>query len=86
MSLGRKISRRRRSAIRQVKRSLAGFTLGLFLASVYGMTALFIQNNDLWFCVTTTGIIAALAGFGSGLSDRVRTNVMLMIPMLCSSN
>jgi len=86
MSLGRKISRRRRSAIRQVKRSLAGFTLGLFLASVYGMTALFIQNNDLWFCVTTTGIIAALAGFGSGLSGRVRTNVMLMIPMLCSSN
>ncbi|XP_056089011.1 DC-STAMP domain-containing protein 2 isoform X3 [Rhinichthys klamathensis goyatoka] len=84
-SLGRKISRlRRSSAIRQVKRSLAGFTLGLFLASVYGMTALFIQNNDLWFCVTTTGILAAFAGFGTGLSDRVRTNVMLMIPMLCS--
>ncbi|KAK9961089.1 hypothetical protein ABG768_008900 [Culter alburnus] len=84
-SLGRKISLlRRSSAVRQVKRSLAGFTLGLFLASVYGMTTLFIQNHNLWFCVITTCILAACAGFGTGLSDRVRTNVMLMIPMLCS--
>ncbi|XP_067304663.1 DC-STAMP domain-containing protein 2 [Pseudorasbora parva] len=84
-SLGRKISLlRRSSATRQLKRSISGFTLGLFIASVYGMTALFIQNHDLWFCVISTGILAAFAGFGTGLSDRVRTNVMLMIPMLCS--
>ncbi|KAL1259587.1 hypothetical protein QQF64_010164 [Cirrhinus molitorella] len=84
-SLGRKPSRlRRSSAVRQLKHSLTGFTLGLFLASVYGMTALYIQNHNLWFCVITTGILAAFAGFGTGLSDRVRTNVMLMFPMLCS--
>ncbi|XP_058602504.1 DC-STAMP domain-containing protein 2 isoform X2 [Onychostoma macrolepis] len=83
--LGRRLSRLRRgSAVRQLKRSLAGFTLGLFLASVYGMTALYIQNHNLWFCIITTGLLAACAGFGSGLSDRVRTNVMLMFPMLCS--
>ncbi|KAL0171926.1 hypothetical protein M9458_032237, partial [Cirrhinus mrigala] len=80
---GRRLSRlRRSSAVRQLKRSLAGFTLGLFLASVYGMTSLYIQNHNLWFCVITTGILAACAGFGTGLSDRVRTNVMLMFPML----
>ncbi|KTG02264.1 hypothetical protein cypCar_00004482 [Cyprinus carpio] len=84
--LGRRLSRwRRSSALRQLKCSLAGFTLGLFLASVYGMTALYIQNHDLWFCIITTGVLAACAGFGTGLSDRVRTNVMLMFPMLCSS-
>ncbi|XP_050987196.1 DC-STAMP domain-containing protein 2 [Labeo rohita] len=83
--LSRGLSRLRcSSAARQLKRSLAGFTLGLFLASVYGMTALYIQNHNLWFCVITTGILAACAGFGTGLSDRVRTNVMLMFPMLCS--
>uniref|UniRef100_A0A8C1DRU9 DC-STAMP domain containing 2 n=2 Tax=Cyprinus carpio TaxID=7962 RepID=A0A8C1DRU9_CYPCA len=83
--LGRRLSRwRRSSALRQLKCSLAGFTLGLFLASVYGMTALYIQNHDLWFCIITTGVLAACAGFGTGLSDRVRTNVMLMFPMLCS--
>lgn len=83
----RKLSRLRRiSAVRQAQRSLCGFVLGLFLASIYGMTALYIQNHNIWFCVITTGILAALFGFGSGLSDRVRTNVMLMLPMLCSSN
>ncbi|XP_056617609.1 DC-STAMP domain-containing protein 2 isoform X2 [Triplophysa dalaica] len=81
----RKLSRLRRiSAVRQAQRSLCGFVLGLFLASIYGMTALYIQNHNIWFCVITTGILAALFGFGSGLSDRVRTNVMLMLPMLCS--
>ncbi|XP_051575689.1 DC-STAMP domain-containing protein 2-like [Myxocyprinus asiaticus] len=75
---------RNSSAMRQAQRSLGGFVLGLVLASVYGMTALYIQNHDLWFCVITTGVLATFAGFGSGLSDRVRTNVMLMLPMLCS--
>ncbi|XP_043117634.1 DC-STAMP domain-containing protein 2 [Puntigrus tetrazona] len=84
--LGSRLSRlRRSSAVRQLKRSLAGFTVGLFLASVYGVTALYIQNHNLWFCIITTSVLAACAGFGTGLSDRVRTNVALMFPMLCSS-
>ncbi|XP_055759051.1 DC-STAMP domain-containing protein 2, partial [Salvelinus fontinalis] len=65
-------------------RSLGGFLFGLFLASVYGMTALFIQNQGLWYCVYTTIAIAFLSAFGMGLSIRVRANVMLMMPMLCS--
>ncbi|XP_052003260.1 DC-STAMP domain-containing protein 2 [Xyrauchen texanus] len=75
---------RNSSAMRQAQRSLGGFVLGLFLATMYGMTALYIQNHNLWFCIITTGILATFAGFGTGLSDRVRTNVMLMLPMLCS--
>lgn len=66
-------------------RSLGGFLFGLFLASVYGMTALFVQNQGLWYCVYTTIAIAFLTAFGMGLSIRVRANVMLMMPMLCSS-
>ncbi|XP_052350405.1 DC-STAMP domain-containing protein 2 isoform X3 [Oncorhynchus keta] len=65
-------------------RSLGGFLFGLFLASVYGMTALFVQNQGLWYCVCTTIAIAFLTAFGMGLSIRVRANVMLMMPMLCS--
>ncbi|XP_067093523.1 DC-STAMP domain-containing protein 2 [Osmerus mordax] len=69
-----------------VVRSFNGFIFGLFLASVYGVTVLFVQNQELWFCVYTTIAIAFIASFGMGLSVRVRSNVMLMMPMLCSDN
>eukprot|EP00063_Salmo_salar_P081743 XP_014056578.1 PREDICTED: DC-STAMP domain-containing protein 2-like isoform X1 [Salmo salar] len=48
------------------------------------MTALFVQNQGLWYCVYTTIAIAFLSAFGTGLSIRVRANVVLMMPMLCS--
>ncbi|XP_056332009.1 DC-STAMP domain-containing protein 2 [Danio aesculapii] len=80
----RKKRSRRSLAVRQVKRSLAGFAFGLFLASVYGVTALYIQHHDVWFSVISTTILAVFAGFGTGLSERVRTNVILMFPVLCS--
>ncbi|XP_019896844.1 DC-STAMP domain-containing protein 2 [Esox lucius] len=70
--------------LRGVVRSFGGFLFGLFLASVYGMTALFLQNQGLWYCVYTTVAIAFFIAFGMGLSIRVRENVMLMMPMLCS--
>ncbi|KAL0984882.1 hypothetical protein UPYG_G00149900 [Umbra pygmaea] len=69
---------------RVVVRSFVGFMFGLFLASVYGMTALFLQNQSMWYCVYTTVAIAFLIAFGMGLSIRVRANVLLMMPMLCS--
>ncbi|TRZ03123.1 hypothetical protein DNTS_029904 [Danionella cerebrum] len=82
--LCRKRGRSRRKAVGQVKRSLCGFFLGLFFASIYGATALFIQNHELWFSVITTIFLAVFAGFGAGLSERVRINVILMLPVLCS--
>ncbi|XP_035276060.1 DC-STAMP domain-containing protein 2 [Anguilla anguilla] len=65
-------------------RSLGAFAFGLFLATLYGMTALFLQNYGLWYCLITTVTIAGFIAFGMGLSVRVRCNVMLMLPMLCS--
>ncbi|KAF1388554.1 hypothetical protein PFLUV_G00091480 [Perca fluviatilis] len=65
-------------------RSLLPFGLGLLMASVYGATALFLQNQPLWLCVYTTLTLAALAAFGMGLSAGVRANVSVLMPTLCS--
>ncbi|XP_069392837.1 DC-STAMP domain-containing protein 2 isoform X2 [Paralichthys olivaceus] len=65
--------------------SLAGFVCGLVLGSVYGVTALFLQNQPLWFCVYTMVAVAFLAAFGMGLSAGVRADVMVMLPSLCSA-
>ncbi|KAM6994692.1 LOW QUALITY PROTEIN: DC-STAMP domain-containing protein 2 [Tautogolabrus adspersus] len=67
-------------------RSLAAFFCGLLLASVYGVTALLLQKQPLWFCVYTTISIAALAAFGLGLSAGVRADVTVMLPSLCSAH
>ncbi|KAJ8005460.1 hypothetical protein DPEC_G00146870 [Dallia pectoralis] len=70
--------------LRGFVQSFAGFLFGLFLASVYGMTALFLQNHGLWYSVYSTVALAVLMAFGMGLSIRMRANVLLMMPMLCS--
>ncbi|XP_065814115.1 DC-STAMP domain-containing protein 2 isoform X4 [Labrus bergylta] len=67
-------------------RSLAAFFCGLLLASVYGLTALFLQKQPLWFCMYTTIAMAALAAFGLGLSAGVRADVTVMLPSLCSGH
>ncbi|XP_066538575.1 DC-STAMP domain-containing protein 2 isoform X2 [Hoplias malabaricus] len=72
------------SAMQQAWRSLAGFLMGLVLAFVYGLTVLYIQNYSLWYCLITTTAIAMFTAFGMGLSIRVRANVTLMLPLLCS--
>ncbi|KAJ8354680.1 hypothetical protein SKAU_G00222470 [Synaphobranchus kaupii] len=72
------------SLLMEAGRSLGAFVFGLFLATLYGMTALFLQNYGIWYCLITTVTIAGFISFGMGLSVRVRSNVMLMLPMLCS--
>ncbi|KAL6488500.1 hypothetical protein MHYP_G00022410 [Metynnis hypsauchen] len=72
------------SAMQQARCSLVGFFIGLLLTSVYGMMALYVQNYSLWYCLITTTTVAVFTAFGMGLSIRVRTNVTLMLPMLCS--
>uniref|UniRef100_UPI0037E98DFF DC-STAMP domain-containing protein 2 n=1 Tax=Semicossyphus pulcher TaxID=241346 RepID=UPI0037E98DFF len=66
--------------------SLVAFFCGLLLASVYGVTALFLQKQPLWFCVYTTMIMAAVAAFGLGLSADIRADVMVLLPSFCSAN
>lgn len=65
-------------------RSLAAFVCGLLLASVYGVTVLFLQKQPLWLCVYSTTAVAFMAAFGMGLSAGVRADVMVMLPSLCS--
>ncbi|XP_051253304.1 DC-STAMP domain-containing protein 2 [Dicentrarchus labrax] len=84
---------RRSSGWRQVKghlskegRSLVAFVFGLLLASLYGVTALFLQKQPLWLCVYTTLAVAVLAAFGTGLSAGIRADVMVMLPSLCSAH
>ncbi|KAE8289377.1 DC-STAMP domain-containing protein 2 [Larimichthys crocea] len=90
--LNRSAGRARRSSWRKVKghlleggRSLVAFVLGLLLASLYGVTALFLQKQPLWLCVHTTLAVAVLAAFGMGLSAAVRADVTVMLPSLCSA-
>ncbi|XP_042345923.1 DC-STAMP domain-containing protein 2 [Plectropomus leopardus] len=67
-------------------RSLVAFVLGLLLASLYGLTALFLQKQPLWLCVYTTLTVAVLAAFGMGLSAGVRADVSVLLPSLCSAH
>lgn len=73
------------SPFKKVKRSIRSFLLGLFIASVYGMMALFVQNHGLWYSLISTVVFAAIVAYGMGLSEAIRANVMLMLPTLCSS-
>ncbi|XP_054478176.1 DC-STAMP domain-containing protein 2 [Anoplopoma fimbria] len=66
-------------------RSLVAFVSGLLLASLYGVTALFLQKQPLWSCVFTTLTVAVLAAFGMGLSAGVRADVSVLLPSLCSA-
>lgn len=75
----------RSSAWSRAWRSLAAFLLGLLLAFIYGAIALYIQKHALWYCIITTVTMAAFTAFGMGLAVSVRTNITLMLPMLCSS-
>ncbi|XP_037639479.1 DC-STAMP domain-containing protein 2 [Sebastes umbrosus] len=66
-------------------RNLAPFALGLLLATLYGLIALFLQKQPLWLCVYTTLTLAVLAAFSMGLFASVRANIMVMLPSLCSA-
>ncbi|KPP73870.1 hypothetical protein Z043_107018, partial [Scleropages formosus] len=78
--------RRRTPPAKEAARSLGAFMFGLFLASLYGGTALFVQNYSLRFSLVTTILLAAFCAFGMGLSLRLRSTVLLMLPMLCSKS
>lgn len=71
--------------MRESGRSLLAFALGLLLASLHGALALFVQQQELWFCFYTTQVLAALAAFGMGLSAGVRASVAILLPSLFSN-
>ncbi|KAM7382757.1 hypothetical protein PAMP_002474 [Pampus punctatissimus] len=77
--------RKVRGHLVEAGRSLAAFVCGLLLASLYSITALFLQNQSLWLCVFSTLAVAFMAAFGMGLSASVRADIMVMLPSLCSA-
>ncbi|KAM4600387.1 DC-STAMP domain-containing protein 2 [Polymixia lowei] len=77
--------RKVRGHVLEAGRSVGVFLLGLVLASLYGLLALYLHNQDLWFSVYSTVGVASLAAFGMGLSVNIRANVLLMLPTLCSA-
>ncbi|XP_020566184.1 DC-STAMP domain-containing protein 2 isoform X2 [Oryzias latipes] len=66
-------------------KNLAAFSSGLLLASLYGLMAVFLQKQSLWFCVYTTVVLAGLAAFSMGLSAGARANITVMLPSMCSA-
>ncbi|KAG7459286.1 DC-STAMP domain-containing 2 [Solea senegalensis] len=65
--------------------SLVGFVSGLLLACVYGVMAVFVQQQSLWVSVHSSLVVALPASFSMGLSAAVRAVVTVMLPSLCSA-
>lgn len=63
---------------------MVAFVCGLLLASLYGLMALLVQKQPLWFCVYGTLAVAAPVAFGMGLSTAIRIDVLVLLPSLCS--
>ncbi|XP_047190894.1 DC-STAMP domain-containing protein 2 isoform X3 [Scophthalmus maximus] len=85
-SAGQSRWKRVKGHLREGGWSLLGFVSGLVLASLYGITTLFVQTQPLWFCVYVTLGVAVPAAFGMGLSAGIRANVTVMLPSLCSAH
>ncbi|XP_041094908.1 DC-STAMP domain-containing protein 2 [Polyodon spathula] len=75
---------RRPAPLKEAVRSLGGFFFGLALSSCYAGMVLFVHSYGMWYCLLSTVTIATFCSFGMGLSVRIRSNVFLMLPMICS--
>ncbi|MGH0186234.1 UNVERIFIED_CONTAM: hypothetical protein FKN15_020603 [Acipenser sinensis] len=76
---------RRPAPLKEAVRSLGGFFFGLVLSSCYAGMVLFVHSYGMWYSLLSTVTIAAFCSFGMGLSVRIRSNVFLMLPMICST-
>ena len=73
------------STSRAVVRSVAGFALGLSLATAYGLLELLVEEHSPWACLVGTLTLAAFLGLGMGFSRQVRVTVLLLLPQAVSS-
>lgn len=70
---------------RAVVRSVGGFTLGLSLATAYGLLELLVEGHSPWGCLVGTFTLAAFLSLGMGFSRQVRVTVLLLLPQAFSS-
>ncbi|XP_008521332.2 DC-STAMP domain-containing protein 2 isoform X1 [Equus przewalskii] len=72
------------SMARAVVRSVGGFTLGLSLATAYGLLELLVEGHSPWGCLVGTFTLAAFLSLGMGFSRQVRVTVLLLLPQAFS--
>ncbi|XP_028609209.1 DC-STAMP domain-containing protein 2 [Grammomys surdaster] len=72
------------SMARAVVRSTCGFTVGLSLATVYGLLELLVEGHSPFGCLVTTVTLAAFLSLGMGFSRQVRVSVFLLLPQAFS--
>lgn len=70
---------------RAVVRSTCGFTVGLSLATAYGLLELLVEGHSPFGCLVTTVTLAAFLSLGMGFSRQVRVSVFLLLPQAFSS-
>ncbi|XP_032320037.1 DC-STAMP domain-containing protein 2-like [Camelus ferus] len=73
------------SMARAVVRSTGGFTLGLSLATAYGLLELLVEGRSPWGCLVGTLTLAAFLSLGMAFSRQVRVTVFLLLPQAFSS-
>ncbi|XP_003259423.1 DC-STAMP domain-containing protein 2 [Nomascus leucogenys] len=72
------------SMARAVVRSVGGFTLGLSLATAYGLLELLVEGHSPWGCLVGTLTLATFLSLGMGFSRQVRATVLLLLPQAFS--
>ncbi|XP_031230361.1 DC-STAMP domain-containing protein 2 isoform X2 [Mastomys coucha] len=72
------------STARAVVRSTFGFTVGLSLATAYGLLELLGEGRSPFGCLVTTVTFAAFLSIGMGFSRQVRVSVFLLLPQAFS--
>ncbi|XP_052036911.1 DC-STAMP domain-containing protein 2 [Apodemus sylvaticus] len=72
------------SRARSVVRSTCGFTVGLSLATAYGLLELLAEGHSPFGCLVTTVTLAAFISLGMGFSRQVRVSVFLLLPQAFS--
>ncbi|XP_042537431.1 DC-STAMP domain-containing protein 2 [Dipodomys spectabilis] len=72
------------SRARALVRSVGGFTLGLSLATMYGLLELLVEGHSPWACLVGTVALAIFLSLGMGFSRQARVSVFLLLPQAFS--
>lgn len=73
------------SMTRAAVRSMGAFSLGLSLATAYGLLELLVEGHSPWGCLVGTLTLATFLSLGMGFSRQVRVTVFLLLPQAFSS-
>ncbi|XP_077757032.1 DC-STAMP domain-containing protein 2 isoform X6 [Canis aureus] len=74
------------SMTRAAVRSMGAFSLGLSLATAYGLLELLVEGHSPWGCLVGTLTLATFLSLGMGFSRQVRVTVFLLLPQAFSKH